>query len=268
MSAPGTSSVRPAHRFDETVLERYLAGHLPGAVYVDLDADLAEHGAPTDGRHPLPRVEDLQASARRWGINDGDTVIVYDDFKNLSSARAWWLLRFAGHADVRVLDGSLRAWTASGRPLEQGNVDPTPGTVTLSYGHLPVLSIDEAAALPASGILLDARASERYRGDVEPIDPRAGHIPGALSAPTADNVGDDGRFLDPAALRARFADLGVTDNIALGVYCGSGVTAAHDALALTLAGFEPALYPGSWSQWSNTLDRPVAVGSTPQGDAS
>jgi len=241
----------------------YLAGHIPGAVYVDLDTELAEHGAPTDGRHPLPSVANLQLAARRWGIDDGDTVVVYDDLKNLSSARAWWLLRYAGVGDVRVLDGSLRAWTASGRAVEQGDVVPLPGSITLAYGHLPVLGIDEAAALPQSGILLDARAGERYRGDVEPIDPRAGHIPGALSAPTTENVGEDGRFLEPAVLAARFAGLGVTGDASVGVYCGSGVTAAHDALALTIAGFEPALYPGSWSQWSNLADRPVAVGPNP-----
>jgi thiosulfate/3-mercaptopyruvate sulfurtransferase len=243
----------------------YLAGHIPGAVYVDLDTELAEHGLATDGRHPLPTIERLQAAARAWGINDGDSVVVYDDLKNLSSARAWWLLRYAGIEDVRVLDGSLRAWTTSGRPLEEGGVTPTPGDVSLSYGHLPVLSIDEAAALPDSGILLDARAAERYRGDVEPIDPRAGHIPGAISAPTTENVGEDGRFLGPEVLRARFEGLGVTTDTSVGVYCGSGVTAAHDALALTLAGFDPALYPGSWSQWSNIPGRPIAVGPTPAG---
>jgi thiosulfate/3-mercaptopyruvate sulfurtransferase len=246
----------------------YLAGHIPGAVYVDLDHDLAAHGRPEDGRHPLPSVEQLQNSARRWGIDDGDTVVVYDDLKNLSSARAWWLLRYAGIADVRVLDGSLRAWTVSGRDLEQGDVAPESGAVTLSYGHLPALTIDEAAALPATGILLDARAGERYRGEVEPVDPRAGHIPGAISAPTTDNVDVDGHFLDAAALRHRFVALGVADGTSLGVYCGSGVTAAHDALALTLAGFTPALYPGSWSQWANTPDRPIATGTTPQGEAS
>jgi thiosulfate/3-mercaptopyruvate sulfurtransferase len=246
----------------------YLGGHIPGAVYVDLDGELARHGQPEDGRHPLPTIDRLQASARRWGINDGDTVVVYDDLKNLSSARAWWLLRYAGLADVRILDGSLRAWTAAGQPLESGDVVPSAGSVTLEYGALPILSIDEAAVLPDQGILLDARASERYRGDVEPIDPRAGHIPGAISAPTTDNVDADGFFLAAPALRERFAELGVSGDAPLGVYCGSGVTAAHDAFALTLAGFAPALYPGSWSQWSNTPDRPIATGTTPQGEAS
>jgi thiosulfate/3-mercaptopyruvate sulfurtransferase len=240
----------------------YLAGHIPGAVYVELDRELAAHGEPREGRHPLPSAEALQESARRWGISDGDSVVVYDDLKSMSAARAWWLLRYAGMSDVRVLDGSLSGWVASGRALETGQVMPEPGTVSLDYGHLPVLSIDEAAALPESGILLDARAGERYRGEVEPVDPRAGHIPGALSAPTGENVDDDGRFLPADALRARFESLGAKDSAetSVGVYCGSGVTAAHEALALTLAGFEPAVYPGSWSQWSNTPGRPVATG--------
>jgi thiosulfate/3-mercaptopyruvate sulfurtransferase len=236
----------------------YLAGHIPGAVYVDLDTELAAHGEPGEGRHPLPSVEALQESARRWGINDGDIGVVYDDLKSMSAARAWWLLRYAGISDVRVLDGSLSGWAASGHALESGEVTPDRGAVTLSYGHLPVLSIDAAAALPESGILLDARAGERYRGEVEPVDPRAGHIPGAVSAPTGENVDDDGRFLPSGTLRARFEALGADDSV--GVYCGSGVTAAHEALALTLAGFAPAVYPGSWSQWSNTPGRPVATG--------
>ncbi|ROQ05223.1 thiosulfate/3-mercaptopyruvate sulfurtransferase [Rathayibacter sp. PhB93] len=238
----------------------YLEGHLPGAVYVDLDHELAAHGAPEDGRHPLPPIEALQESARRWGLRQGQAVVVYDDLKNLSSARAWWLLRAAGVADVRLLDGSLRAWTGSGRALESGPVSPVVGDVELAYGALPVLDIDEAAALPSTGVLLDARAPERYRGDVEPIDPRAGHIPGALNAPATGNVDADGRFLDAAALRARFESLGVRPDAPVGVYCGSGVTAAADAVALTLAGFAPSLYPGSWSQWSTTADRPVATG--------
>lgn len=246
---------RPAGR------PEYLEGHLPGAVYVDLDTELAAHGRPEDGRHPLPTVEALQASARRWGLRAGDTVVVYDDLKNLSAARAWWLLRYAGVADVRLLDGSLRAWTAAGLPLETGDVQPEPGDIDLTYGALPTIDIDGAAAFPEGGVLLDARAGERYRGEAEPVDPRAGHIPGARNAPTTGNVGPDGRFLDPAALRARFAEVGVVDGVPVAAYCGSGVTAAHEAVALTLAGFAPALYPGSWSQWSNQ-PRPVATGDT------
>jgi len=240
----------------------YSAGHIPGARYVDLDAQLARHGEPRDGRHPLPPVEQLQRDARGWGIDDGDTVVVYDDLKNLSAARAWWLLRYAGVADVRLLDGGLAAWRTAGLPLETGDAPaPAAGSVTLEYGALPVLTIDEAAAFPGAGVLLDARAGERYRGEVEPIDPRAGHIPGARCAPTTANVDADGRFLPAEQLRARFAALGIEPGTPVAAYCGSGVTAAHEVVALALAGFDAALFPGSWSQWANHPERPVAVGS-------
>lgn len=243
----------------------YREGHIPGAQYVDLDHDLAAHGEPTDGRHPLPPVETLQAAARRWGIDPGDTVVVYDDLKNLSSARAWWLLRYAGVADVRLLDGAMRAWTDAGLALEEGDAEtPTPGSISLAYGALPVLELDAVADFADSSVLLDARAGERYRGEVEPIDPRAGHVPGAVSAPTTENVGDDGRFRSPEELRSRFRMLGAEDGVSVGVYCGSGVTAAHQAVALTLAGFEPRVFPGSWSQWSNHPELPVTTGPDPR----
>ncbi|MEV8239956.1 sulfurtransferase [Microbacterium testaceum] len=243
----------------------YRAGHIPGAQYVDLDHDLAAHGAPTEGRHPLPPIETLQAAARRWGIDADDTVVVYDDLKNMSSARAWWLLRYAGLADVRLLDGALSAWTDAGFEREEGDAEPpTPGTVDLAYGSLPTLELDEVGSFAESELLLDARAGERYRGEVEPIDPRAGHVPGAVSAPTTENVGGDGRFLEPDELRSRFRMLGAEDGMTVGVYCGSGVTAAHQAVALTLAGFEPRVFPGSWSQWSNHEELPVATGPEPR----
>jgi thiosulfate/3-mercaptopyruvate sulfurtransferase len=245
--------------------EQFEAGHIPGAVYVDLDTELALPPAERragDGRHPLPRLDELQQSARSWGIDPGDTVVVYDDLGNLSSARAWWLLRYAGVADVRLLDGALRAWKDAGNPLETGPGDaPIPGTVTLEYGALPAIAIDEVASFAASGVLLDARAAERFTGEVEPVDPRAGHIPGAVSAPTTANVDASGRFLTPGELRARFEELGVTDAAAVGAYCGSGVTAAHEAVALTLAGFEPVVYPGSFSQWANHPELPVEIGA-------
>jgi len=237
----------------------YLRGHVPGAVYVDLDTELAAHGEPTDGRHPLPDVAALQESARRWGVRTGGTVVAYDGGGNLAAARAWWLLRWAGVADVRLLDGALPAWVAVGGELTTDDVVPERGDVTLRSGALPVLDADGAAAFPGTGVLLDARAPERFRGETEPIDPKAGHIPGAVNAPTTGNLDPDGRFLPAAELRARFAEAGVTGDAPVAAYCGSGVTAAHEVAALAVAGYDAALYPGSWSQWSNS-DRPVATG--------
>lgn len=239
----------------------YLEGHIPGAVYVDLDHDLAGHGDPTEGRHPLPAADAFQASVRRWGIDDGDIVVVYDDWQGYGAARAWWMLRDAG-VDARVLDGGLAAWRADDLPLEEGEATPEPGSVTLAPGQLPQLTMEEAAALAQEGVLLDARAAERYRGDAEPIDPRAGHIPGAVSAPTSENVDEQGRMRSSADLRARFAAFDLGD-APIGVYCGSGVSAAQEVLALAVAGYDAALYPGSWSQWSNHPDRPVATGPQP-----
>jgi thiosulfate/3-mercaptopyruvate sulfurtransferase len=239
----------------------YAGGHLPGAVAVDLDADLAgPAGDRRRGRHPLPEPADLQATMRRWGIRDDSTVVAYDDTDGGSAARAWWLLRWAGLTDVLLLDGGIAAWTAAGRPLTTEMPEPAAGDVVVRPGAMPTLDADEAAALPAGGVLLDARAVERYRGEVEPVDPVAGHIPGARSAPTTGNVGADGRFLPAAALRERFAALGVAAGRPVGAYCGSGVTAAQEVLALEVAGFRAALYPGSWSEWVADPTRPVAIG--------
>ncbi|MEB4613565.1 sulfurtransferase [Leucobacter sp. M11] len=235
--------------------------HLPGAVFVDLETELAAPASAEGGRHPLPAPEALQAAARSWGLNDGDRVVAYDGGGNLAAARARWLLRDAGVAEVLLLDGALPAWIDAGYPVESGLVTPPPGTVTLTSGRLPRLSIDQAAALPEAGVLLDARAPERFRGETEPIDPRAGHIPGARNAPAAENLDGSGRFRSPEELRARFAALGVTPGTPVGVYCGSGVTAAATATALELAGFAPALFPGSWSQWSQDPARPAATGA-------
>jgi len=249
----------------------YRAGHLPGAVFVDLDTGLA--GPPgAGGRHPLPAAADFEAAMRRAGVRAGYPVVAYDDGDSTVAARAWWTLRYFGHDRVRVLDGGFRAWAAAGQPVSVAEPSVAAGDFTAVPGNLPVLDAAGAAALARSGVLLDARAGERYRGETEPVDPVAGHIPGALSAPTAGNVGADGRFLPPAELRRRFAGLGVpvgrsgepnrTTPLA-GAYCGSGVTAAHEVLALALAGVPAVLYVGSWSGWTADPGRPVATGPDP-----
>lgn len=258
--------------------DHYLQGHLPGAVFVDLATELADPAVPKRGRHPLPSPLRFQDAARRWGINTGDVVVAYDDSGNMAAARAWWMLRNAGHTEVYLLDGGLSAWRAARLPLEQGEVLPPAGNVTLQDGQMPVL---DAAAVTGwmenqnvpdgarpDRLLLDARAAERYRGEIEPVDPRAGHIPGAVSAPTSQNIDGNGQFLPSAELRRRFEALGISDDAEVGVYCGSGVTAAHQVAALELAGFRAALYPGSFSEWSNNPHLPVATGPEPRGDGA
>ena len=248
-------------------LDRYREGHLPGARYVDLDRDLA--GPPgTGGRHPLPDADAFQAAMRRAGVDDDRPVLAYDENDSVAAARAWWLLRYFGHQQVQVLDGGYQAWLAADEPIETGPAPaPPPGTFTARPGHLPLLDAAGAARVAREGVLLDARAAERYRGEVEPVDPVAGHIPDAVSAPTTENLGPGGRFLDPEVLRARFAGLGVhaggvpaDGTVTTGVYCGSGVTAAHEVLALSLAGIPAALYVGSWSDWITDPARLVVTG--------
>jgi thiosulfate/3-mercaptopyruvate sulfurtransferase len=195
-------------------------------VYVDMDTELATHGDPSEGRHPVPSRAVLQDAARRWGLHSGDTVVVYDDYRSVSAARAWWPLTHSGVGDVRVLDGGLSAWTAAALPLGTGDVVPEPGSIELDELSGGIITIDDAESWPAQGVLLDARAPERYRGDTEPYDPVAGHIPGAVNLPA-------GAYLEGA-----------------------------------VAGVEVAVFPGSWSQWSNTPGRPVATGPTPAGQVS
>lgn len=244
-------------------LSAYEAGHLPGAVYVDLDRELAGP-AGSGGRHPLPDPEAFGAVMRRAGVSEQAPVVVYDGGQGWSAARAWWLLRWTGHPEVRVLDGGLAAWTAAGGAVTAERVTPVEGDFKPTPGAVGLLDADQAAERARDGVLLDARAGERYRGDVEPIDPVGGHIPGALSAPTAENVGPDGRFLPAAALRARFTGLGASDGTPVGVYCGSGVSGAQQVLALEVAGVTADLYAGSWSEWSADPSRPVATGPDPQ----
>lgn len=248
----------------------YLAGHLPGAVFVDVEAELAGPPGPS-GRHPLPDLEAFGAAMRRAGVSAERPVVVYDggvgDPPNpaagWAAARAWWLLRWAGHPSVRVLDGGLAAWVAADGALSTDVPEPAAGDFTPRAGGMPLLDADGAAQLARRGVLLDARAAERYRGEVEPIDRVAGHIPGALSAPTTENVAPDGRLLPAAQLAERFASLGATEATEVGVYCGSGVSAAQEVLALAVVGVPAALYVGSWSEWSGDPSRPVATGADP-----
>jgi thiosulfate/3-mercaptopyruvate sulfurtransferase len=234
----------------------YEAGHVPGAVYVSLEDDLTDHSATGRGRHPLPSGSAVQAAARRWGIDSDTAVVVYDDWNRAGSARAWWVLKAAGLGDVRILDGGLAAWISSGGPLESGVVAPPAGGVTVAHrdlyaGGLPTLEARDAARLGAR--LIDARTPERFRGDVEPVDPVAGHIPGAVNVPSTSLLDAGGAFLPDADLLGRFGDVE-------GVYCGSGVTASVVVAALAALGVDAALFAGSWSQWSSESGRPVATG--------
>lgn len=238
-------------------------GHLPRALYVDLEVELSAPPSRAGGRHPLPDPADLQTALRRLGVHRDRPVVVYDDVGGLSAARAWWVLRWAGLADVRLLDGGLAAWVAAGHATTTDLWHPPAGDVLVQAGSLATLDAADAALLARSGILLDARAAERYRGDVEPLDPVAGHIPGAICAPTSENLAPDGRFLHPALLRSRFERLGVRADERVGVYCGSGITAAHEIVALAVAGFDAQLFPGSWSAWVGDPTHPVATGAQP-----
>jgi thiosulfate/3-mercaptopyruvate sulfurtransferase len=229
------------------------AGHVPGAAYVDLDTDLA--GPPgAGGRHPLPTPADFEEAMRRVGVRGDRPVIVYDDWSARAAGRAWWLLRFSGHPDVRVLDGGWAAWVRAGGAVETGPTSPEPGDFTARPGQLPLVEVDQVLDVP---VLVDARAPERFRGDTEPLDPVAGHIPGAVNVPTTTNLSADGTFRSPAEIRALYAAAGVTGQEEVAAYCGSGVTATHDVLALEVAGIAAALYPGSWSEWITDPRRPV-----------
>lgn len=259
--------------------EHYREGHIPGAVFVDLPGELAGPADARRGRHPLPPAGQFLASVRRWGVRGGDMVVAYDDSGNMAAARLWWLLRNAGFSTVRLLDGGLAAWRAAGFELERGGAEghtippddavlPAAGLSAthgpgLPEGAMPVIDAGQAAAWGRNGLLLDARAGERYRGETEPVDPRAGHIPGAVSAPAAANLRPDGRFLPAEDLRERFRLLGAGPAVPIAVYCGSGVTAAHEIAALEIAGFPAALYPGSFSEWSNNPANEVVAGAAP-----
>ncbi|MGE4408762.1 sulfurtransferase [Pseudomonas sp.] len=242
----------------------YAAAHIPGARFADLEKDLSGPVVPgKTGRHPLPEPEQLCARLQAWGLDDDSQVVLYDDGPGAFAARAWWLLAWLGKRDgLYLLDGGLAAWREAGLPLDTAVPAPRRGTFNGQADAALVVDtpqLEERLASPEL-TLLDARALPRYRGEVEPIDPVAGHIPGALCAPFGDNLDANGRFLGPAQLRARFAGLlGERPPQAAVAYCGSGVTACHNLFALSLAGYPLiALYPGSWSEWITDPRRPIA----------
>ena len=237
--------------------EQHVGGHVPGAAYVDLDTDLADPPG-AGGRHPLPDPARFEAAMRRCGVSADRPVVVYDDWQGRAAARAWWLLRHHGHDDVRVLDGGWSAWLQAGHPVGTGEHDVAPGTFTRS--PVPRMPVVEAEDVLDVGVLVDARASERYAGETEPVDHVAGHIPGAVNVPTTDNLDEHGHFHSPGRLRETYARVGADASHSVAAYCGSGVTAAHDVLAMEVAGIRAALYPGSWSGWITDPTRPVARG--------
>lgn len=241
----------------------YQAGHLPGAVFLDVDSDLAGPPGPA-GRHPLPEPAALQATLRAAGISAATQVVAYDAGDSSVAARLWWLLRWVGHRAVAVLDGGIAAWRAAELPVTVEVPQPQPGTITVRPGAMPVLDAAQAAALARVGVLLDARAAPRYRGETEPVDPRAGHIPGATNAPFPELTDAQGRWLAPIQLRELAQRWGV-GGTEVGAYCGSGINACALVLGLERAGVTTpqrpaALYAGSWSQWCTDIARPVATG--------
>ncbi len=238
----------------------YDAGHVPGAHFVDLDTELAA-SAGAGGRHPLPDPVVVQAVLRRAGITPSSRVVVYDGKESYAAARAWWVLRWLGIADVRVLDGGYAAWLAAALPVSTETPADRHGDVEVAPGRLPTLDADGAARLARDGLLLDARAPERYAGETEPIDPVAGHVPGAVNSPTTAWLSADGTFRRDLA--EHWATVAGDRGGAVGVYCGSGVTAAHHLLALAEVGVDATLYPGSWSEWIRDPSRPVATGHEP-----
>lgn len=237
--------------------EAYLSGHIPGAVFCDLADVTGPH--PPGGRHPLPSREQFQAAARAAGIGRRTAVVAYDDASGSNAGRLWWLLRWFGHPAAAVLDGGVQAW---GEPLETREVEPPAGDfVAVEPEPGQVLDFEEVAARPPGTVLIDARAPERYRGEQEPVDPKAGHIPGAVNVFWKANLGEDGRYRSPSELRRLYEAAGVGSGERTVVYCGSGVSAVHDLLALELAGFTGVkLYPGSWSDWADHDEAPVATG--------
>jgi thiosulfate/3-mercaptopyruvate sulfurtransferase len=242
----------------------YAAGHLPGAPHLPLETALA--GPPgSGGRHPMPDPDVLQDALRQCGIDDGDAVVVYDQATSLAAARAWWVLRWAGLESVRVLDGGLLAWERAGLPVTTEVPSPATGSVTVRPGSVPLADADGAAHAAGEGRLLDVRAGERYRGESEPIDAVAGHIPGAVNLPMGLMVHEYGTFRSPEEIRDISAEHGIDRTRTVTTSCGSGVTAAQMVLALGEAGIDAVPYIGSWSEWITDPNRPIATGPDATG---
>ena len=250
-----------AHRREGQML--YDQGHIPGAVYADLEDDLS--GAiilGQTGRHPLPDKNRFTATLRRWGVDEQSQVIIYDDGGHAMAARAWWLLRWAGVHKVCLLHGGVKAWLAARYPMTIAKPFSKPSLFTPAYSGMPTMSAAQLLPLLDSGqiTLIDARGKERFRGEIEPLDNKAGHIPGAVCHPFSGNMDEQGRFFAPERLGEQFDSIVRTDTIPV-FYCGSGVTACHNIFAMEYAGFKNSvLYPGSWSEWINNPDHPISVG--------
>lgn len=238
----------------------FRAGHIPDAHFVDLDRELS--APPGPGRHPVPDAKSFGEAMRRHGVGSSRLVVAYDAVTSTSAARAWWLLRYFGHRNVALLDGGFAAWLAAGLPVEEGgDRDPEPGDFDAAPGGMPLLDAAGAAAMARTGVLVDARAPERFRGETEPVDAVAGHIPGARNIPARRTENPDGTFLAPDVLRARYAEAGIQPGQPVAVYCGSGVVATEGVFALGLAGIDAALYAGSWSEWITDPNRTIEVGA-------
>lgn len=235
---------------------------IPGAIAISLASDISGPASKEAGRRPVPEMGALQERVRSWGVNADSLVVVYDNAGGAQAGRAWWTFRWAGHADVRLLDGGLKAWMAAGKTTaDQPRHLPGGGTVILSPGHMPTIEADDAAAIARAGALLDARGKAAYEGEAG--KPKTGHIPGSLCAPSSRSLGADGCFKSADELRKQFAAIGADGSKPVGVYCGSGNAASHLLAAMHVAGIEAPLYVGSWSQWSEQPGRPVAQGPEP-----
>lgn len=252
--------------------ELYAAGHIPGAVFLDLDHDISAPPGSGPGRHPIPAPGQLARVLSERGIGDRHAVVACDDVGGGIASRLWWLFEHFGHGgSAAVLDGGIAAWTDAGGALTDAQAGHPAATWT---AHPPRTddvvdaAMVDARRLDPGTLLIDVRAGERYRGESEPVDPRAGHIPGSVSVPSAGNLGPDGRLLPPGALGARYRALGATGGRAVIVSCGSGIYATQTILALRLIGIDARLYEGSWSDWSSDTDRPAATGPEPQGEAA